>query len=146
MIYDRIYADVTSAQALRQRGAPFTSDEINTLERGMVSINTLNRIESKQNELKEAMNDLGYWDTPFDTEEWGYSGYFTGDNLFILVAQNMALRQAFFVYSTTPQNPSPRYHYEEFNKIEKILLDIESQILYITNNYLECDTFYCGEY
>ena len=80
MIYDRVQADIDTALIIRkklQQGETLTEAEIGVLERGTLTINTLNRIEQKQAELIEIFNLLGYWNTNgIENKEWKYTGYF----------------------------------------------------------------------
>ena len=56
MIFDRTQNDVDTAILIRsekvQNFETLTESEIATLEKGTLTINTLNRIENKQSELK----------------------------------------------------------------------------------------------
>ena len=62
MIFDRTQNDVDTAVRLRNEKVKefknLTSEEINTLERGTITINTLNRIENKQIEIAELFSNL----------------------------------------------------------------------------------------
>ena len=62
MIFDRTQNDVDAAISLRNKKVKefedLTSEEINTLERGTITINTLNRIENKQAEISELFSHL----------------------------------------------------------------------------------------
>ena len=62
MIFDRIQEDVNSAISLRNSKVKafedLTREEINILERGTITINTLNRIENKQAEISELLSQL----------------------------------------------------------------------------------------
>ena len=62
MIFDRTQNDVDAAISLRNKKVKgfesLTSEEINTLERGTITINTLNRIENKQMELANLFSQL----------------------------------------------------------------------------------------
>ena len=62
MIFDRTQEDVDTAVRLRNEKVKefknLTNEEINTLERGTITINTLNRIENKQTEIAELFSRL----------------------------------------------------------------------------------------
>lgn len=149
MIFDRTYADVTSAQKIREekikRFVQLTEEEEEIMERGTITINTLNRIESKQNELKQTINEMGYFDTSTTNKEWEINDIFDAKEFQRIVANNALLRKAFFVFSNTPQNAAPKYIFSEINFLEKILYDIEMMATDIKNNYKICGNFSCGE-
>lgn len=146
MVYDRTLADVKQAIELQKRGAPFSSSEKNVLARGMLGIDTINRIESKQQELHDKLNDLGYYSDTTNKTNWQYADFFVLTNFQRLCNNNSSLRRAFFVYNDTPPDAIPKYHYEQINRLEKILYDIERMIPNIGDPRLICGTFYCGEY
>ena len=74
MIFDRTQNDVDTAIRLRNEKAKtfqeLTESEIAILEKGTMTINTLNRIENKQEELKNLFNEMGYWNTPMTNKVW----------------------------------------------------------------------------
>lgn len=145
MIYDRTLKDVQQAIALQKRGAPFSAAEETALSRGMFGHDTINRIETKQSELHKKLNNMGYYSSVAN-KEWGYFDIFTLNEFKRLCDNNSALRKAFYVYSDTPPDAVPEYHYEQINRLEKILYDIERMIPNVGDPRLICDTFYCGEY
>ena len=122
-----------------------TESEIATLERGTLTINTLNRIENKQEELKNLFNDMGYWSTPITNKTWGENDIFNVDEFQRILDHTNILRQAFFVYKATPNTPPISYHWNGINALEKILYDLDVMINDVKSNYRECGTFYCGE-
>lgn len=148
MIFNRTISDVNSAKQLRankmQKGIPLTDVETEIMERGCITINTLNRIEEKQSELKKKLNDMGYYNAPIINKKWGYTDIFTQEDLKRLVGNDIILRDAFYVYFNSPKNAIAKFHYEEINAIEKILFDISRNIDYTINNYKICGTVVCG--
>ena len=74
MIFDRTQNDVDTAILLRntkiKKFEALTESEITILEKGTITYNTLNRIEDKQEELKNLFNDMGYWNTPTTNKVW----------------------------------------------------------------------------
>lgn len=147
MIYDRILTDVHNADLLRkkmQSGQQLTEVEKAVFERGAFTVNTLNRIENKQSEISLLLKKYGYWNyivnKTYDmTQILQYSDY-------LRILDNLnKLKNAFYIYSTTPNTPSYMYGYKEANDIEKILVDIENMISGMTNKFRECGTFQCGE-
>ena len=148
MIYDRTLQDVENAKQIRldkiQNFLALTDDDIAVLERGFVTINTLNRIEDKQNELKSLLSDAGYYPATFENKTWTNTDYFTSGDLKRICENTRKLRDAFFVYNTTPENPMPKYYFEEFNKLEKILVDLFNMLDDMVSRYKRCGTFNCG--
>ena len=148
MIFDRTQADVDTALALRETKVKtfgeLTESEIATLERGTITINTLNRIEEKQSELKSLLNAMGYWNTPVTNRTWGYTDIFDETNFQRIIDNLNILREAFFVYHDTPKTPPISYHFEDINSLEKILYDIDVMINDVKSRYKRCGTFRCG--
>ena len=122
-----------------------TEDDKQRLEKGLITYNTLNRIEDKQNELKQVLNSMGYWNTPIVTKQWDGTMIFSEDERTRLFHNDEILRQAFFTYADTPSTPSPSYYWQDWNDVEKILVDIEKMIKDVKEHYKECGTFECGE-
>ena len=152
MIFDRTQNDVDTAIRLRaekvQTFQELTESEIATLEKGTLTINTLNRIESKQEELKNLFNDMGYWNTPITNKQWTENDIFdnNGEKDFQRILDNTnILRNAFFVYKGTPNTPPVSYHYNDINALEKILYDLDVMINDVKSRYKRCGTFRCGE-
>lgn len=152
MIFDRTQNSVDTAKFLRntkvKKFETLTESDINYLERGTMTINTLNRIENKQEELKNLFNDIGYWNTPITNKQWTVNVIFdnNGERDFQRIIDNTnVLRNAFFVYKATPNTPPVSYHYNDINAIEKILYDLDVMINDVKSHYRECGTFYCGE-
>ena len=152
MITNRTQYDVDTAILIRntkvKKFESLTESDINYLERGTLTINTLNRIESKQEELKNLFNDMGYWNTPITNKQWTENDIFdnNGERDFQRILDNTnVLRNAFFVYKDTPNTPPISYHYNDINALEKILYDLDVMINDVKSHYRECGTFECGE-
>lgn len=151
MIFDRTQNDVDTAVVLRrekvQTFQELSESEIATLEKGMLTINTLNRIESKQEELKNLFNEIGYWNTPISTRQWAYADIFEGTQFDRILNNLEILIKAFFIYKNTPNVPDNNYRkYQTINDVEKILYDLDVMINDVKSNYRECGTFESGEY
>lgn len=148
MIYDRTQIDVTEALKIRrekvQKGVELTQSEVEILERGTLTINTLNRIETKQDELKKLLNDMGYWNTPISNKVWNPSMVFNSRDLKRIFENSKVLRNAFFVLAETPSNPRASYEYNHWNSLEKILYDIETMVGTVKSNYKKCGKIRCG--
>lgn len=149
MIFDRTQNDVDTAIILRrekvQTFQELTESEIAILEKGTLTINTLNRIETKQEELKNLFNEIGYWNTPIPNKVWGENDIFNVDDFRQIIDNANVLRKAFFVYKATPNTPPISYHYNDINALEKILYDLDVMINDVKSNYRECGTFESGE-
>ena len=148
MIFDRTQNDVDTAIILRrekvQTFQELSENEVATLEKGTLTINTINRIETKQDELKNLFNDMGYWNTTTINKMWGENDIFNVDEFQRILDNTNVLRQAFFVYKATPNTPPISYHYNDINALEKILYDLDVMINDIKSYYKECGTFNCG--
>ena len=149
MIFDRIQNDIDTAIILRrekvQNFRELTESEIATLEKGTMTYNTLNRIENKQDELKNLFNDMGYWNTPITNKVWGENDIFNVDDFQRIIDNTNVLRNAFFVYNNTPNTPPISYHYNDINDLEKILYDLDVMINDVKSHYSECGNFESGE-
>ena len=150
MIFDRTQEDVDTAILLRNTKVKnfeeLTESEIATLEKGTITYNTLNRIENKQEELKNLFNDMGYWNTPITNKLWGENDIFNIDDLQRIIDNTNILRNAFFVYKDTPNTPPISYYWQDINALEKILYDLDVMINDVKSHYRECGTFESGEY
>lgn len=150
MIFDRTLQDTKAAKQIRdtkiKNSLPLTVEDLQQLERGLCTLNTLNRIESKQLEIKALINSLGYWNTPFDTVYIWEKNDFFGEPDFARWIKNLtALKNAFFVYEDTPTNFEINYNFENLNAIEKFLADLENMVDDVQSNTKECGDFYAGE-
>lgn len=149
MIFNRTQSDIDSAISIREtkvkKFQELTSDEVETLEKGTMTINTLNRIENKQEELKSLFNSMGYWNTPIITKTWDYTNIFNVSEFQRILYNLDILRNAFFVYTDTPKTPNVSYHFDDINALEKILYDLDVMINDVKSHYRECGTLECGE-
>ena len=149
MITNRTQYDVDTAIAIIknkvQKFQELTESDIATLEKGTMTYNTLNRIEAKQEELKNLFNDMGYWNTPITNKIWGENDIFNVNDFQRILDNTNVLRQAFFVYKDTPNTPPISYHYSDINALEKILFDLDVMINDVKSHYKECGTFESGE-
>lgn len=149
MVFDRTQTDVSEAKRIREEKVKnfeeLSAEEISIMERGSLSINTLNRIEEKQSELKGIFNSLGYWNTPVINKRWTNTDVFYKSDFERLLNNLNILKNAFFVFVYTPKTPSLSFGYQTINDIEKILYDLENKISELRGYIRECNTFYCGE-
>lgn len=149
MIYDRTIEDVNEAIRIVnervKRFLPLTASEWDKLERGLMTVDTINRIESKQAEIRDSLNKNGYYNNVGLNKSWELNGYFMQEDLDRLARNTEMLRNSIKVYIDTPSPPKPIYHFEEINKMEKILVDLERIATSIKLKYKRCNTFNCGE-
>lgn len=149
MITNRTQYDVdTAISIIKDKVKKFqelTESDINYLERGILTINTLNRIENKQDELKNLFNEIGYWSTPITNKVWGEKDIFNVDEFQRIIDNTNTLRNAFFVYKDTPNTPPISYHWQDINALEKILYDLDVMISNVKADYRYCGEFECGE-
>jgi hypothetical protein len=149
MIFDRTQTDVDAAIELIERlkkDETLTDDDISQLERGTLTINTLNRIENKQAELKVLLNGIGYWNINVVNRTWDYTDYFKQSDFNRIIENVHSLKKAFFVYANTPEITDNDYRkYETINTVEKNLHDLETMLNFVKSNFRQCGTFMCGE-
>lgn len=145
MIFDRKKRDIDSAiNIINSKVKNFMSlseEDLETLEKGTININTLNRIENKQAELKSLLDSHSYFVGEIITKQWGYNDIFSIDDFNRIISNIFTLKKSFFVYSNSPKDFFTTYDYENLNNLEKILFDLESMIEYMVSNYRECGTF-----
>jgi hypothetical protein len=149
MIYNRTQTDIDIAIAIRKRiqsGETLTEADINALERGTLTINTLNRIEQKQAELKGLFNSIGYWDTDdIVNREWNKEDYFKQENFNQILTNLEILQNAYYIYANTPNVPNANYRqFGTVNAVEHILADLEKMIEDMEEHYRYCGEVECG--
>lgn len=147
MVFNRTQLDIDEAKSIRlkiQKGEEITSDEISTLEKGTFTVNALNRIENKQQELYNLFISSGYFCEYVESKEWGYNDIFDENDFLRIIENGEKLRRAFFDYQNSPNQAKALYHFEEINAIEHILYDLDKNYQYMVSNWRECGTFECG--
>ena len=158
MIFDRTQNDVDTAKFLIKEKVEFdpstmkpinieelTQDELEILKKGTFNYTDLNRIESKQEELKYLLNSLGYWNVNIENKQWTETEVFKIVDFERIINNTNVLHSSFYVYSNTPKIPSASYYWENINNLEKILHDLNMMIEYIQLHFKECGTFESGE-
>ena len=150
MIFDRTQKDVDDALVIRDEKVKnfveLTADDLSTLERGFLTINTLNRIENKTAELWESIREIYYYTEPLSTRTWDYTDFFQESDFERIIHNLEKLKKAFLLYHDTPLMPMFNYRrFEVINDAEKILFDIDRMIEEIKSLWRECGTFQCGE-
>lgn len=123
-----------------------SNEEKAVLEKGMFTINVLNRIEDATRKAKEYIQSVGYFENDITTKIWNNTDFFKKEDFERILNNLDVLKKSFFVYENTPSTPTARFYFENLNDIEKILYDLHSVVDYIFENALECGSFECGEY
>lgn len=148
MIYNRTQQDIDAAVLIRKKlqgGENLTDSDIEKLQRGCLTIETLNRIEQKQTELKGLLNSLGYWNTEgLLSDFWSYEKIFKQEDFDRILRNLSLLRESFYVYSNTPMVPDSNFtKFETINAVEHILNDMESMVNEIKSNFRFCGVSEC---
>jgi hypothetical protein len=147
MIFDRTQNDVDAAIRLRnekiKKFESLTNEEIGILERGTITINTLNRIENKQFEIAELFSRLSI-NVEIENKNWEETQIFNQAEFQRILDNLNVLVKSFCVYSNTPNVPKISYHFEDINAIEKILFDLEELYNKALKSFVYCGTLYCG--
>lgn len=148
MIFDRTASDVDAAIKIRDEKVKsyqeLTEEDVDILERGFITLNTINRIEEKQSELKSLLNNMGYYGNKIVNKKWQEQDYFLKSDLERIVKNNNTLKNSYYVFSSTPVDAIPIARFEEFNKIEKMLYDLEKMVNDMKKRFKRCGTFSCG--
>lgn len=148
MITDRTQKDVDAARKIRaekvQKFIELTEADINTLERGFITTNTLNRIENKQSELKEILHEAGY-SVNIINRTWQYNDFFNNSELNRLIENDKILRKNFELFPDMPSIPQPKYSYNNINALEKILVVTQEAFEAQEAAYIYCGTHYTGQ-
>lgn len=149
MIFNRTKNDVDNAVKIRDTKIKtfqnLTDDDIEVLERGFFTLNTIQRIQEKQTDLKGLFAEIGYYNTPIIIKEFDDTMFFSEADFQQLIDNVNVLRNAFFAFSSTPKTPPISYHYNDINALEKILYDLDVMINYVKSLYAECGNVECGE-
>lgn len=148
--FGRTIDDVNNAARIIEEKIKSFSEVSNkekaVLEKGMFTINVLNRIEDAASKAKENMQIAGYFDNEIITRTWDNTDFFKKEDFERILNNLDVLKKSFFVYKNTPSTPTARFYFENLNDIEKILYDLHSVLDYVFENSFECGTFECGEY
>lgn len=148
MLYDRTLADIIAADEIRQSQIDYSDDaQIATLRRGTINGSDFNRIKDAQKKLKALLNQYGYWNNTLNQLENATSAQkiFEQSEFDSIVENDFILKDSFFNYETTPTDVQPIFFYEEINKLEKILVDIDNMIDNMIDNIKECGTVECSQ-
>jgi hypothetical protein len=144
--YSRTQNDVdNSILIIAQFPKELSEEEITILENGTLTPEIINRIEQNQKELKNLLNEMGYYNLGDTNKTWNDGDYFKENDLMRLFENAKKLCENFYVFSNTPKTPPAEFYWQNFNDLEKIAYDIEKMIDVIKSKYRQCGTFQCGE-
>lgn len=150
MVFDRTRQDVENSISIIndkiKKFIEITEEEENILARGTLNIQTLNRIEEKQAEISRELKEMGYFGEVLLNKTWDNNSIFYLADLERIIKNCQSIKNSFYYYDTTPKSANAVYHYEEINKIEKMLNDVENMIDEVKSLYNFCGSFYCGEF
>lgn len=129
MIFDRTQNDVDASIRIRREKVQtfqmLTEAEIETLEKGMLTINTINRIEDKQAELKSRLVESGHSFFNIESQNWSQEDIFDESNFNRIVKNLDVLKDVLGEMKSTPKTPEAIYYFQNINDIEKILFDLD---------------------
>lgn len=132
MIFDRTQNDVDASKDLiKEKVQTFqtlTTDEVETLERGTLTINTLNRIESKQKEIASVLNFFHYYVDIYNKTDWNEGDIFGYSDFSRILSNLSKIKEAYYTFVSSPNIPDTLYEYQKLNDAEKLLVDIETII------------------
>ena len=148
MIFNRTLNDVENSLKIREekvkKGIELSQDDLDILGKGFLTVGTINRIEQKQEELSEEFSKNGYFNSKTENKTWNDGDFFLKTDFERILRNNDILKDSFFVFSSTPTNATKKANYENLNKIEKMLYDLQIMIDDMKNRYRRCGTFNCG--
>lgn len=160
LIYDRTKSDETASAAIRKsyqtlgNWSGLTDTERAQLERGTLTYNTLNRVESAVKLLAAALTAAGYpvEITPVlkggkaEDREWQEGDVLYRPQWTTYLDNVQKLRDAYYTLAETGELPAPedKLNYQGANTIEKILADIDLLIDCMKASYRRCGTFRAG--
>lgn len=128
MIFDRTQSDVDAAINLRdtkvKKFIELTAAEVTKIERGTITHNTLNRIETMQHSLYNLLNSYAYKIDITNKTNWTTSDKFTIYDFNRILNNTKVLYNRFYVFSDTPEPPDNLFSWQGANSVEKILYDI----------------------
>lgn len=149
MIVDRTKKDVEAALLARkkiQSGEELTQEDYVALERGTLTIETLNRIETKTKDVVRVINSMWYWNTgTIQAKTWSYSDYFKQEDFDKILENIVKIKNAFLQKNSTPKVFGRNYRdYNVINDVETLLADSEYIVGDIQENYVFCGEVECG--
>lgn len=160
LIYDRTESDETASAAIRKsyqtlgNWSGLTDAERAQLERGTLTYNTLNRVESAVKTLAAALTSAGYpvEVTPVlkgsksEDREWQEGDVLYRPQWTTYIDNVQKLRDAYYTLAETGELPAPgdKLKYTGANTIEKVLADIDLLLDGMKSIYRRAGTFTAG--
>lgn len=160
LIYDRTESDETASAAIRKsyqtlgNWSGLTDAERTQLERGTLTYNTLNRVESAVKLLAAALTSAGYpvEVTPVlkgskaEDREWQEGDVLYRPQWTTYLDNVQRLRDAYYTLAETGKLPKPedKLKYTGANIIEKVLADIDLLLDGMKSIYRRAGTFSVG--
>lgn len=160
LIYDRTESDETASAAIRKsyqtlgNWSGLTDAERAQLERGALTYNTLNRVESAVKLLAAALTSAGYpvEVTPVlkgsksEDREWQEGDVLYRPQWTTYIDNVQKLRDAYYTLAETGELPAPgdKLKYTGANTIEKVLADIDLLLDGMKSIYRRAGTFTAG--
>ena len=153
LIYDRTESDILAVSAIRathqalKNWAELTDAEKAQLERGTLTCNTLNRVQSAISALSAELTTAGYLHSVDIHADWVNGDVMKLSDWTQYLANVQALRDAFYTLAETGELPAAtdKLGWQGANMIEKILADIDLLIGWMKSSYRRCGTFNSGE-
>lgn len=148
-VYNRTKQNVIDAKTIRTKkflkNEDLTEQEKAIVSKGSFSLDDINRIENNIYQIQTNLEENGYY-SQMEKELVVYEqqDVFRKNNLTNWIQKTDALKKSFFVYDDTPKKPLAIYHYEEINKLEKILFDINNRLSEMKSLFRECGNYECG--
>lgn len=148
MIFDRTQFDVENAKRLIEEKVknfiPLLETEIETLERGCATKNTLNRIENAQSVLAQSLNSLGNAFS-IQTKSWNEQDIFNEEEFERILFNLDVLKRYVIPKKDTPETPMISFSYLTFNDIEKIIFDLQTLEENMRKAFIYSGEIYSGE-
>lgn len=160
LIYDRTKSDETASAAIRKsyqtlgNWSGLTDTERAQLERGTLTYNTLNRVESAVKTLAAALTAAGYpveiapvlKGSKSEDREWQEGDIVRRAQWTTYLDNVRRLRDAYYTLAETGQLPKPedKLGYVGANNIEKVLADIDLLLDGMKSIYRRAGTFTAG--
>lgn len=148
MITDRTATDTTSAIKIREdkikKFLSLTESDIRILERGFFTKTAINRIENKQREIKEMLQDEGYT-VNIQNKTWQDGEFFENKDFERLVENDIILSQNYASFPDMPTISKDKRNYENINALEKILVVTQTAFETEKAAYIYCGTHYTGQ-
>lgn len=150
LIYNRTLASAESAVKIRKekisKGIDLTENDLLILSMGAITKEDINRIQLNIFNIGIELQNMGYYfQSQIESKTYNKNDVFYQEDLQNWCNLVDKFKKAFFPYADTPIKPLARYSFEEFNKLEKILFDLNNRIGEVKNLYRECGNYECGE-